>query len=79
MEVSPGKIRLNTDYNRDRSNFQAEYLSYERKLKNEIEAIPNEYKNFFRSSLQKRSFDMEVYIPTLNEANKKEYPNKNNK
>ena len=77
MEISSGKFKFNTDSYRDHNYLQTEYLTYYKKLRNEIEAIPKEYKKYFRNSLQKHTFDMEVYIPTLNEANKKEYPNKN--
>ena len=77
MDFSTGKFKFNTDSYRDHNYLQTEYLTYYKKLRNEIEAIPKEYKKYFRNSLQKHTFDMEVYIPTLNEANKKEYPNKN--
>lgn len=77
MEVSNDKMKFNSENNRENASLQTEYLTYNKKLKNEIEAIPQEYKKFFRNALKKNSFDMEVYIPHLTETNKKVYPNKN--
>lgn len=77
MEVSTDKMKFNSENSRDNASLQTEYLTYNKKLKNEIEAIPQEYKKFFRNALKKNSFDMEVYIPHLTETNKKVYPNKN--
>ena len=77
MEVSNDKIKFTTENSRDNTNLQTEYLPYHKKLKNEIEAIPNEHKKFFRNALNKHIFDMEVYIPQLSEKNRKPYPNKN--
>ena len=70
------RIKFQKDSHRDRG-LQTEILNYYGKLKNEIEALPKEYKKFFRNSLKKHSFDMEVYIPHLTESNKKIYTNKN--
>ena len=78
MEVSTEKNILTTNNSRDYYNgLQTEYLSYHKKLRNEIESIPKEHKKFFRNALSKRSFDMEVYIPQASEKNRKVYPNKN--
>ena len=77
MEVSTEKNKFTTENSRDYNCLQTEYLSYHKKLKNEIEAIPKEYKKFFRNALNKRSFDMEVYIPQVSEKNRKMYPGKN--
>ena len=77
MEVSNTKNKFTTENSRDNTNLQTEYLTYHKKLKNEMEAIPKEHKKLFRNALNKYSFDMEVYIPHLSDKNKKVYPNKN--
>ena len=77
MEVSNDKVKFTTENSRDNTTLQTEYLTYHKKLKNEIEAIPKEHKKFFRNALNRHTFDMEVYIPQLSEKNRKYHPNKN--
>ena len=51
-------------------------LTYDEKLKNELDNIPKLHKKFFMNSLAKHKFDSDVYIPMENERNRKVYPNK---
>ena len=51
-------------------------LTYEEKLKNELDSIPKLHQKFFMNSLAKHKFDSDVYIPMENERNRKIYPNK---
>ena len=51
-------------------------LTYDAKLKNELDNIPKLHKKFFMNSLAKHKFDSDVYIPMENERNRKVYPNK---
>ena len=51
-------------------------LTYHEKLKNELESIPKLKRKFFINSLAKHKFDLDVYIPMVNERNRKIYPNK---
>ena len=51
-------------------------LTYEEKLKNELDSIPKLHQKFFMNSLAKHKFDSDVYIPQNNEKNRKIYPNK---
>ena len=52
------------------------FLTYEEKLKNELENIPKYHKKFFMNSLAKHKFDSDIYIPMGNERNRKVYPKK---
>ena len=52
-------------------------LSYNKKLENELESLPNEVSKLFRHSLDKYKFNMEVYVPHSMVISKKEYYNKN--
>ena len=51
-------------------------LTYDEKLKNELDNIPKLHKKFFMNSLAKHKFDSDVYIPMEKERNRKVYPNK---
>ena len=51
-------------------------LTYDEKLKNELDNIPKLHKKFFMNSLAKHKFDSDIYIPMENERNRKVYPNK---
>ena len=51
-------------------------LTYDAKLKNELDNIPKLHKKFFMNSLAKHKFDSDVYIPMEKERNRKVYPNK---
>ena len=51
-------------------------LTYDEKLKNELDNIPKLHQKFFMNSLAKHKFDSDVYIPMENERNRKVYPNK---
>ena len=78
MEVSIDKNKFTIENNRNNTSLQSEYLTYHKKLKNEIEAIPKEHQNFFLIALNKHTFYIEVvYIPQLSERNRKPHPNKN--
>ena len=51
-------------------------LTYDEKLKNELDNIPKLHKKFFMNSLAKHKFDSDIYIPMEKERNRKVYPNK---
>ena len=51
-------------------------LTYDAKLKNELDNIPKLHKKFFMNSLAKHKFDSDVYIPMEKERNRNVYPNK---
>ena len=77
MEASADKIILNKENNRDYNNLPTEYLTYKKKIQNEINSIPKTYEKFFKNALNKHTFDTEIYIPHSTEANRKIHPNKN--
>ena len=68
----------NTLINKSRGHSDFGYqLSYNKKLENELESLPNEVSKLFRHSLDKYKFNMEVYVPHSMVISKKEYYNKN--
>ena len=62
--------------NRGHSDF-GHQLTYHKKLENELDTLPNEVSKFFRHSLDKYQFQLEVYVPHSMVISKKEYYNKN--
>ena len=72
------KYRIKSIINRNRlhSDF-GHNLSYNKKLENELDTLPNETSRFFRKSLNKYKFQLEVYVPNSMVISKKEYINKN--
>ena len=72
------KYRTKTIINRNRlhSDF-GHNLSYNKKLENELDTLPNETSKFFRKSLNKYKFQLEVYVPNSMVISKKEYYDKN--
>jgi hypothetical protein len=72
------KYRTKTIINRNR--FHSDFghnLSYNKKLENELDTLPNETSKFFRKSLNKYKFQLEVYVPNSMVISKKEYYDKN--
>ena len=63
------KNRLHSDFGHN--------LTYNKKLENELDTLPNETSRFFRKSLNKYKFQLEVYVPNSMVISKKEYINKN--
>jgi len=62
--------------NRGHSDF-GHQLTYHKKLENELDTLPNDVSKFFRHSLDKYQFQLEVYVPHSMVISKKEYYNKN--
>ena len=62
--------------NRGHSDF-GHQLTYNKKLENELDTLPNELNKFFRQSLYKHKFQLEVYVPHSMVISKKEYYDKN--
>ena len=52
-------------------------LTYHKKLENELDTLPNDISKFFRHSLDKYQFQLEVYVPHSMVISKKEYYDKN--
>ena len=52
-------------------------LTYNKKLSCELDSLPTAINQFFRKSLDKYKFQMEVYVPHSMRISKKEYYNKN--
>ena len=71
------KLIKSTVYrNRGHSDFGRQ-LTYNKKLENELDSLPNELNKFFRQSLDKHKFQLEVYVPHSMVISKKEYYDKN--
>lgn len=62
--------------NRGHSDF-GHQLTYHKKLENELDTLPNDISKFFRHSLDKYQFQLEVYVPHSMVISKKEYYDKN--
>ena len=62
--------------NRGHSDF-GHQLAYHKKLENELDTLPNDISKFFRHSLDKYQFQLEVYVPHSMVISKKEYYDKN--
>ena len=64
--------------NRNRGHTEfGHQLTYNKKLENELDTLPNDINKFFRKSLDKYDFHLEVYVPHSMVISKKEYYNKN--
>ena len=53
------------------------HLTYNKKLSCELDSLPKNINQFFRKSLDKYKFQMEVYVPQSMRISKKEYYDKN--
>ena len=72
------KLKHNTIINRNRGHSDfGHQLTYNKKLENELDTLPNDINKFFRQSLDKYNFQLEVYVPHSMVISKKEYYNKN--
>ena len=81
------EIKINkkykTNYKRNiikRNNIHNSFghqLTYNKKLSCELDSLPTAINQFFRKSLDKYKFQMEVYVPHSMRISKKEYYNKN--
>lgn len=65
----------NSPVKKDQSKNSIFYL--DRRVKNELDTIPNESRHAFRQALNKHSFDSEVFIPSSMRITNNEYKNKN--
>ena len=84
---STDKIKLNKKFKFNlkkniikRNNLHNDFghqLTYNKKVSNELDTLPKEINQFFRKSLNKYNFHMEVYVPKSMRISKKEYYNKN--
>ena len=84
---STDKIKLNKKFKFNlkkniikRNNLHNDFghqLTYNKKVSNELDTLPKEMNQFFRKSLNKYNFHMEVYVPKSMRISKKEYYNKN--
>lgn len=70
------KLRNIINKNRGHSEFGRQ-LTYNKKLENELDTLPNDLNKFFRQSLDKYKFQLEVYVPHSMVISKKEYYHKN--
>jgi len=68
-------IKSDTPVKKDQSKNNIFYL--DRRVKNELDTIPNENRRAFRQALTKHSFDSEVFIPSSMRITNNEYKNKN--
>ena len=72
------KDKLKNIINRNRGYSElGRQLTYNKKLENELDSLPNELNKFFRQSLDKHKFQLEVYVPHSMVISKKEYYDKN--
>ncbi len=72
------KVKKYTIINRNRGHSEfGHQLTYNKKLENELDTLPNDLNKFFRHSLDKYNFQLEVYVPHSMVISKKEYYNKN--
>ena len=51
-------------------------MTYNKKLSYELDSLPENMNQFFRKSLDKYKFNLEVYVPNSMRISKKEYYNK---
>ena len=75
-EKEKKEVKIKIKRNRGHSDF-GHHLSYNKKLENELDSLPNKINKFFRQSLDKYKFQLEVYVPHSMVISKKEYYNKN--
>ena len=77
-DLRQSKMKLqknNTPVKMDKSKNNIFYL--DRRVKKELDTIPNENRQAFRQALNKHSFDAEVFIPSSMRITNNEYKNKN--
>ena len=68
------KYKLKNILNRNRGHSEfGRQLTYNKKLENELDSLPNAVNKFFRQSLDKYKFKLEVYVPHSMVISKKEY------
>ena len=70
------KLKSIINKNRGHSDFGRQF-TYKKKLENELDTLPKELSKFFRHSLDKYKFQLEVYVPHSMVISKKEYYHKN--
>ena len=75
-EKEKKEVKIKIKRNRGHSDF-GHHLSYNKKLENELDSLPDKINKFFRQSLDKYKFQLEVYVPHSMVISKKEYYNKN--
>jgi hypothetical protein len=75
-KINKPKKYIIINRNRGHSEF-GHQLTYNKKLENELDTLPNDINKFFRKSLDKYNFHLEVYVPHSMVISKKEYYNKN--
>ena len=72
------KDKLKNIINRNRGHSElGRQLTYNKKLENELDSLPNDIRKFFRRSLDKYKFKLEVYVPHSMVISKKEYYQEN--
>ena len=72
------KYKFKNIINRNRDHFEfGRQLTYNKKLENELDTLPNGVSKFFRQSLDKYKFKLEVYVPHSMVISKKEYYQQN--
>ena len=72
------KYKLKNIINRNRGHSEfGRQLTYNKKLENELDSLPNAVNKFFRQSLDKYKFKLEVYVPHSMVISKKEYYQQN--
>jgi len=81
-EMKTGKnfkiiIKKNIIKRRNIHNDFGHKLTYNKKLSCELDSLPKNMNQFFRKSLDKYKFQMEVYVPQSMRISKKEYYDKN--
>lgn len=77
-DLKQKKIKLqknNTPLKKAQNKNTIFYL--DKRVKNELDTIPNESRHAFRQALNKHSFDAEVFIPSSMRITNSEYKNKN--
>ena len=70
-------IKKNIIKRRNIHNDFGHKLTYNKKLSCELDSLPKNMNQFFRKSLDKYKFQMEVYVPQSMRISKKEYYDKN--
>ena len=72
------KDKLKNIINRNRGHSElGRQLTYNKKLENELDSLPNDIRKFFLRSLDKYKFKLEVYVPHSMVISKKEYYQEN--
>ena len=77
LKKNQGKNKFHTFYSPNREKSQFKLISNKKKIEDSLSSLSKENRNTFKITLNKYSFDSEVFIPKTISINKNEYKTKN--